>query len=106
MIESVKNYAMSYEFMSMLALFTYWVPLFICLAVYLLRFVGMYKSDLDKCKDEFYRPELTIGVIVWFISVSIIPAINLFALVFDCSSSAFKWIGDALNIPLVRKRSR
>ena len=104
MIEAVKSYAVSYEFMSMLALFTYWVPLFICLTVYLFRLIGMYKEDLSKCEKEFYTPQLTLGLIVWSVSVSIIPAINLFALVFDCGSSVFKWLGQFLDIPLVKKR--
>ena len=59
MIDSVKSYAMSYEFISMLALFTFWVPAAICLSVYLFRFVGMYKADLAKCGDDGYRPQLT-----------------------------------------------
>ena len=104
MIDSVKNYAASYEFISMLALFTYWIPMLICLSVYLFRFIGMYKADLKKCEDEYYTPTLTIGFIVWCLSISIIPAINLFAMTFDCASSVFKWLGTVLNIPLVRAR--
>ena len=105
MIDSVKDYAMSYEFVSMLALFTFWIPMSVCLTVYLFRFIGAYKRDLDKCQDEYYKPELTVGIVIWYLIISLMPCINLFALVFDCGSSVFKWLGDFFSVPLVRKRS-
>jgi len=104
MIDTIKNAATSYEFLSMLALFTFWVPLTICLTVYLFRFVAMYKKDLQMCSEMHYRPSLTLGKIVWYLSISIIPGINLFTLVFDCASSLFKWLGRVLDFPLVRAR--
>lgn len=106
MIDSVKNYALSYEFISLIALFTFWTPLIICLSVYLFRFIGMYKRDLENCAERHYRPSLTVGLIVWYVTISIIPCINLFTLVFDCASSVFKWLGKFLNIPLVRSRAQ
>jgi len=36
--------------------------------------------------------------------LSVIPCINLFALVFDCASSVLEWIGKAFDMPLVRAR--
>lgn len=98
MIEYVK----SFEFTSMLALFVYWVPLFICAVVYFFRTIKLYKADLkNREKLNFYTPTLTVGLIVWFITCTITPCINLFALVFDCASSVFIWIGKVLDIPLV-----
>jgi len=105
MFESIGLYFSSYEFISMLDLFTYWIPAIICLSVYVFRFVEMYKKDLSKCNDKHYTPSLTLGVIVWYLSISVIPAINLFAMVFDCASSVFKWLGRVLDIPLVKSRS-
>ncbi len=99
------DYAKSYEFMSMLALFTYWIPAFICAAVYLFRSVSLYKTDLDNCEKKHYYPKLTVGLIVWMIIRAITPAINLFALVFDCASSVFKWLGRVFDIPLVARKS-
>jgi len=98
------EYAKSYEFMSMLALFTYWIPALICTTVYLFRFVGMYRIDLAKCEEEYYRPSLTVGVIIWLVICAITPAINLIALVFDCAGSTFKWLGRTFETPLVRAR--
>lgn len=104
MFEGLKSAVTGYEFISMLALFTYWIPLIICLTVYFFRFIGAYKEDLKLCTKEYYTPKLTLGVIVWYVVISVIPCINLFALVFDCASSAFRWFGRALDFPLVRKK--
>jgi hypothetical protein len=98
------DYVTSFEFMSMLALFVYWIPLAICVPVYLFRIIGLYKSDLGKSGDEYYKPDLTVGLIVWWAICSVTPAINLFALVFDCASSVFKWLGKFLDIPLVARK--
>jgi hypothetical protein len=104
MIDSVKNYAMSYEFMSMLALFTFWQPMIVCLTVYAFRFIGAYKRDLAKCQDTNYSPELTVGVVIRYFIISVMPCVNLFALVFDCGSSVFKWLGEFFSVPLVRAK--
>jgi hypothetical protein len=95
------DYVTSFQFMSMLALFVYWIPLAVCMPVYLFRAIGMYKSDLGKPGDDHYKPGLTVGLIVWWAICSVTPAINLFALVFDCASSVFEWLGKFLDIPLV-----
>jgi len=99
------EYIKSFEFTSTVALMVYWIPLVICAIVYLFRMIGIYKSDLKKCQDKFYTPELTVGLIVWFVILTITPCVNLLALVFDCASSVFKWLGKFLNVPLVPKRN-
>ncbi len=104
MIDSIKDYAMSYEFVSMLALFTFWVPMTVCLSVYLFRLISMYKRDLKECENERYTPTLTVGVIIWYSILSVTPCVNLFAMVFDCASSVFKWLGEVFNQPLVRRQ--
>lgn len=98
------EYSTSFEFTSLIALFIYWIPAAICVFVYLFRDVGIYKRELASCENKYYQPELTVGLIVWQILCSLVPAVNLLALVFDCASSVFKWLGKFLNIPLVPKR--
>lgn len=98
------DYLTSFEFMSFLAIFVYWVPALVCLTVYLFRSLRLYRLDLEKCTEKFYSPSLTIGLIVWMVICAVTPGINLFTLVFDCASSVFKWLGSVLNIPLVPKR--
>ena len=99
------DFITNYEFISMIAIFTYWGPMLICASVYLFRIIGMYRDDLEKCEDDSYRPDLTVGLILWCIGCTVIPVINLFAVVFDCASSVFKWLGKTFDMPLVRKRS-
>ena len=98
------DYIMSYEFVSFLALFTYWIPALICLSVYLFQCIYEYRQDLEKSSKDHYHPTLTVGIIFWRIILSITPAVNLIAMVFDTASSVFKWLGSVLNIPLVRKK--
>ena len=99
------DYMMSFEFTSFLALWVYWIPLTICLTVYMFRTIALYQRDLDSCEKRHYRPELTIGVITWMFICAITPAVNLFALVFDCASSVFKWMSVVFDIALVPRRN-
>lgn len=98
------DYIKSFEFTSTMALMVYWIPLVICALVYFFRTILIYKSDLKKCKEKYYEPKLTIGLIVWFFVLTVTPCVNLLALVFDCASSVFKWLGRVLDVPLVPKR--
>ena len=100
MIEWIKNY----QFNGTLALFTYWVPLAVCLLVYAFRFVECYREDVKKCAEKYYTPKVTIGAILGHILLAVVPAVNLFAMVFDCTASVFRWLGRVLDVPLVRKR--
>jgi hypothetical protein len=98
------DYVKSYEFISLLALFTYWIPLAVCSTVYFFRIIKLYKRDLKMCDTSSYYPKLTIGVIVGYIFASLMPVINILAMVFDCLGSIFKFIGCTFDTPLVRKR--
>lgn len=100
MIEWIKNY----QFNGTLALFTYWVPLAVCLIVYAFRFVESYRDDVKNSTESYYRPTLTIGAILGHILLAVVPAVNLFAMVFDCTASVFRWFGRVLDVPLVRKQ--
>jgi hypothetical protein len=100
MIDWIKNY----QFNGTLALYTYWVPLAVCLIVYAFRFVSAYREDVKKSSEPYYSPTLTIGAILGHILLAVTPAVNLFAMVFDCTASVFRWLGRVLDVPLVRKR--
>lgn len=104
MIDSIKTFITSFEFVSFLALVIYWTPLAICLATYFFRWIGLYHRDLKQCNEKFYSPQLTVGLMIGHVLLSVIPCINLFALVFDCASSVLGWIGRAFDMPLVRAR--
>lgn len=95
---------------NVIAIYTYWIPLVVCLVVYLFRFLELYRADLEKSKNEYYYPTLTIGYIIGHLLLAITPIVNLFALVFDCFGSIFGYFRSFLlfldkifNIPLVPK---
>lgn len=104
MIDSIKNFAVSFEFYSHLALFTYWIPLAICFVTYFARLIKSYRRDLTARSREYYEPELTVGAIVLMFFLSLTPVINMFAMVFDCLDSVIKWIGRTLNFGLIPHR--
>lgn len=101
MIEYVK----SFEFTSTVALLIYWTPMAICLGVYFVKIVRMYRADIQKRESrKYYSPTLTVGGILWMFLVSVTPGVNLFGLIFDCMADVFRWFGTVLEIPLVRGR--
>lgn len=89
-----------------IGIINYMVPLIICAVVYLLRCVKDYRQDLENCENKFYSPTLTIGLIFWRIVLTITPAVNTLALVFDCAGSVFKYLGKTFDFPLVGHRYR
>lgn len=101
------DYIKSFEFASALALFIYWIPAAICLSVYFVTAINLYRADV-KSRDEgkYYSPKLTIGWIFWHVWVSITPTANLIALVFDCMADVFRCLGAFMDIPLVPKRKQ
>ncbi|EIQ01109.1 hypothetical protein OpiT1DRAFT_05677 [Opitutaceae bacterium TAV1] len=100
MIEWIKNCQVN----GTLALLTYWMPLAVCSTVYTFRLVKKYGEDLKKSCESYYRPTLTVGMIVGHLLLATMPVVNLVAAVFDCSASVFCWFGRVLDIPVVRKR--
>ena len=89
----------------------YWIPLIVCLIVYIIRGVKVY-FDLRKERTEgdyhisswFDPDKLTIGHVIFFLFVSICPFINLIALkepAYDIVSYIFKKISRFLSQPLV-----
>lgn len=87
-----------------MSLYSYWVPLFVCSVVYMFRIVNFYKFDLEQCTKSYYTPKLTISKIVWYIFLSTVPVVNLFAFVFDSLGSVLGWLTRVLDIPLVRSQ--
>lgn len=100
MITWIKNY----QFNNLLAIYTYWTPLIICMIVYSVRFVRNYRDDLKNSSKEYYHPSLTVGVIIGHLFLAATPAVNLFAMVFDCAGSIFRYFGRVFDMPLVRKK--
>jgi hypothetical protein len=113
MIQTTIDLLKNYQFNNTIAIYTYWIPLVVCLVVYLFRFLQLYRDDLRESDSDYYHPRLTVGYILGHLFLAIAPVINLFALVFDCFGSIFGYIRSFLlfldkifNIPLVPKPSK
>lgn len=105
MFDWIGNLITNFEFNSSIALFMYWMPLLVCAVVYFLECINLYRRDVEmRDSSKHYEPELTVGLIVWYCLLTVMPVANLCAMVFDCASSVFSWLGKFLNIPLVPKR--
>ena len=103
-MKTIINWINAYQFNDLLALYTYWVPLAVCIIVYVCRCAREYRQDVKDCATLYYTPKLTVGIIIWRVILAVLPGINIFALVFDCAGAVFHWIGRVFDMPLVRKQ--
>ena len=98
-----------------IAMLLYWLPLALCAYGYFIRGIQKYRAELQKreqaeSKDppDYYNPELTIGTLIGYALLIVLPIANLFAATFDVAPRVFGdffvWIGKVFNIPLVPKR--
>jgi hypothetical protein len=104
-MHAIKEWLTSYPF-TLLALYTYWIPLAVCSVVYVVRCARLYRADVKASKEEYYVPRLTVGYILCHVIITILPGVNIFAMVLDCAASVFEWLGDVMDVPLVRKRNK
>lgn len=102
------DYILSLRFNTMLALWLYWSPMACCLILYFARSIRLYHRDLAERAREtnYYEPSLTVGWILGKLLIAIIPAVNIFAVIFDVGPDFFDWLSSVFNIPLVPKRHK
>ena len=106
------------EWNGLLALFLFWLPLLLCLYGYIVRSArefsndraGRATSELPASQSNgYYTPSITIGTLVGRFLVTVVPIVNLLAAIFDVAPEVFgdffRWMGKALDIPLVPKRT-
>lgn len=93
-----------------IAFLVYWLPLSFCVVGYTLRTVRRVREDAkerdkEAQKSGYYHPRETVGHIVGRAVVTVLPGVNMWAAVFsiapDFFGRFFKWIGTALDQPLV-----
>lgn len=99
---------------SWLALGLYWMPLALCAYGYTVRSARRFSADriaraeADTEERAYYSPSITIGTLIGYAILSVMPIANLFSAIFDVApklfSSLIEWCEKALNIPLVPKR--
>lgn len=87
------------------------LPAALCLVGYFFRTIRKVKEDKTRREeyDEWYVPQETVGTILGRIIVSLIPTVNIMALVLDLSQEVFEkvvpFIKRFVNIPLIRKKA-
>lgn len=105
------NYILNFQFNSALAIWLYWLPLFIC-AIYNVGAIYYDAQDDIKNRDSttYYKEKLTVGVIVARIITPAIPLWNLLGAVFHTAPVVFKHlfeiIGNIFDIPLIPRRKK
>lgn len=93
---------------STLGIFLYWIPAILCLIGFTLRSIVEYRQDVGESVHSYYRPQLTVGLLVLRVVASVLPGWNLLVLLFnvgyDMLAGVLRFFGELLNIPLVPKR--
>jgi hypothetical protein len=99
------DYVMNFEFNGLIGMLLFWLPLALCAYGYVVRSYFDFQRDKSESANKFYHPTLTVGTLIGRGLVTIIPAANLLAAVFDVApevfSRWFKWIGKVFDQPLV-----
>lgn len=97
----------SFDFTGLMGLSLYWVPFVLCSVSYFLKTHKEYREEL-RARDSsgHYYPKLTVGTIVGRAFCTVVPLINLLALVFDAGpfllSSIYKKFDMFLDYPIVK----
>jgi hypothetical protein len=104
-----------------LGLLLYWIPLAFCTYGYTVRIWIRYQNDYQKRsayeslseeKKHYtnYSPSLTVGSIIGYALLCIVPIANLFAAIFDVAPKVFRGVLESLekvfNQPLVPSRDK
>lgn len=104
------------EWNSWIALLLYWLPLAMCAYGYTIRSILKVRRDLEWRRDaeaegkKFYYPTITVGSLIGYVLISIVPIANLFSAIFDVSPKVFRsffnFCGRVLDMPLVPKKDK
>ena len=100
---------------SRIALLLYWLPLVLCVYGYMLTIVQRVRKDRAASAEHqsgapcsHYHPSITVGSLLGYAVLTVCPALNLLAALFDVAPTVFRglirWCGQILDAPLVPKR--
>lgn len=95
--------------MNSINLYLYFIPLVLCLIGYSFRTIDDYKRDsLRDFPLQHYVNKLTWGTIIFRLVISLLPVINILALIVDLSSTMLQKIYNRvctiLDKPIVKGR--
>lgn len=104
------GWIVNFNFLSLAGVLWYWVPLAICLLGYALRTWRNYRIDVDNrqsCPSRFrvYTPTDTVGNLLGRVIKSVVPILNILAVITDVGPELgrryFKWLHRVLTQPVV-----
>lgn len=102
---------------SWIALLLYWLPFALCAYGYLIRTAHKVREDRAKREaaeagkpNAYYSPNITVGTLIGYLFLTVMPVANLFSAIFDVAPKVFSsfliWCERALSVPLVPKRDK
>jgi hypothetical protein len=87
------DWIMHFQWNGWLGIFLFWSPLMLCAYGYTVRVWHMYQKDVkDRANDRIYIPNLTVGTILGYGLLTIMPIANLFAAIFDVGPKVFSGV--------------
>jgi hypothetical protein len=96
----------TYISVGQMGVWTYWIPMVLCLIGYTGR---TWKQVYALNHSERYVPPLTVGLLVGRLLCSILPIVNIVALVFSLSSGMFKsvfwFIDKVMSYEIVKNKT-
>lgn len=92
MFKELADWVMNAGFTNTAGFILYWIPVAFCFVYFVLDFFKQYRNDLVKCKQEYYRPEATVGSLFWSIIAPFIPLYNIAVFVFSVIPSITGYI--------------
>ena len=108
MIEWISNWFLMFNFTGRMGVMLFWVPMTLCAYGYITRTFQNYRKCCEARDSDKYFQSDTIGTIIGRTIVTVMPILNLLAAIFDLGpmifSKFFIMIGQAFDIPLVRKK--
>lgn len=100
------------KYNGLLGVLLYIVPASLCAYGYLIRIWVDYQKDVQYRREypKTYTPNLTIGSLIGYALITVLPVANLWAALFDIAPdvfrTAFKYIRRVFNQPLVPPRKQ
>ena len=104
MLDWIKDF----RFNGLLGILLYWVPLALCLIHASREVAATLRVDIANRGKKPYYPEVTVGVLLGWVFLCFVPAINVVVAIFkacpDLLGSFFAWLGRVFDHPIISPR--
>lgn len=110
-LNNLQQQAMGFDFTSMMGVWLYWVPMLVCLVGEALAIITLARRDVKhRSEGEYtyspqYRPQLTVGRIIWLMILTFTPVVNIGRALFLHASGIvekiYNFLHGFLSIPII-----